>query len=364
MKVDALPSSFTYVKNFLVSFQTLKPPKLPPTPFPTTPDNNYRTGVSSEVKWLATANTSDVYTSWVQYHSKNIHYTRKPDISVILPLIDSHVHTLDTQYHCMEIAKKTTQLLNPLQITCGGCDQPVFKITKDLQWRFPELFGQDKYFCIFGSLHIEKSILILCSSLIEGSGLNKIMNSCGLSIVGTDSLVTVNHDESGDKEPVMEWLKDQCDKSEMCHYWYLILDLMLNLLIFVRSIREGNFSLYVSSLKQVVKWYFALGHYHYARWVTVHLYDLINLPSTSPYLYKCFSDGYFAFQKTNRKFSLMGIDQAHEQNNVVIKGMGGATSVLNKDDESGLARWELCLSCLCSLTNTKAPPRKKRNLSP
>ena len=193
LKVDALPSSFTYVKNFLVSFQTLKPPKLPPTPFPTTPDNNYRTGVSSEVKWLATANTSDVYTSWVQYHSKNIHYTRKPDISVILPLIDSHVHTLDTQYHCMEIAKKTTQLLNPLQITCGGCDQPVFKITKDLQWRFPELFGQDKYFCIFGSLHIEKSILILCSSLIEGSGLNKIMNSCGLSIVGTDSLVTVNH---------------------------------------------------------------------------------------------------------------------------------------------------------------------------
>ena len=39
----------------------------------------------------------------------------------------------------------------------------------------------------------------------------------------------------------------------------------------------------------------------------------------------------------------MGIDQTHEQNNAVIKGMGAATSVLNKDDESGLARWELCL---------------------
>ena len=39
----------------------------------------------------------------------------------------------------------------------------------------------------------------------------------------------------------------------------------------------------------------------------------------------------------------MGVDQAHEQNNAVIKGMGCATSVLNEEDESGLARWELCL---------------------
>ena len=38
----------------------------------------------------------------------------------------------------------------------------------------------------------------------------------------------------------------------------------------------------------------------------------------------------------------MGIDQVHEQNNAVIKGMAGATSVLNKNHESGLARSELC----------------------
>ena len=42
----------------------------------------------------------------------------------------------------------------------------------------------------------------------------------------------------------------------------------------------------------------------------------------------------------------MGIDQAHEQNNTVIKGMGETTSVINKVDESGLAWWELCLQGL------------------
>ena len=47
----------------------------------------------------------------------------------------------------------------------------------------------------------------------------------------------------------------------------------------------------------------------------------------------------------------MGIEQAHEQNNAVIKGMGGAISVLDKDDESGLARWELCLHELFQITN-------------
>ena len=176
----------------------------------------------------------------------------------------------------MEIVEKTTQLFNPDQIYVDESDQPVYKSWKELQWRFLDRFGTKKYFCLFGSLHLETSILLLCGSLIEGSRLNKIMVSCGLSIVGTDSLVSVNHikraryyiqvaacvmfslltsaqEKSGDKSPVLQWLKNQSDESEMCHYWYVIIDLMLNVLIFVRSIREGNFSLYVSSLKQVVK---------------------------------------------------------------------------------------------------------------
>ena len=81
------------------------------------------------------------------------------------------------------------------------------------------------------------------------------------------------------------------------------------------------------------------------------LYDLVNLPSTSSYLDKCFTDGSFAFQKSNRKSSFVEIDQAHEQNNAVIKGMGGGSSLLNKDDESGLARWKRCLLELSMIIN-------------
>ena len=69
-------------------------------------------------------------------------------------------------------------------------DQPIFAFTKELMIRFPDKFGPDKYFCLFGSLHIEKSLLIICDQVIKGSGLDQIMCTCGLSIVGVNSLMT------------------------------------------------------------------------------------------------------------------------------------------------------------------------------
>ena len=52
--------------------------------------------------------------------------------------------------------------------------------------------------------------------------------------------------------------------------------------------------------------------------------------------------GHFSFQKSRRQFSRMALDQIHEQNNKVIKGVSGATNLLNRADDSGLSRWELC----------------------
>ena len=56
---------------------------------------------------------------------------------------------------------------------------------------FPDKFGPDKYFSLFGSLHIEKSLLIICGLVLKGSGSDEIFCTCGVSIVVADSLVTV-----------------------------------------------------------------------------------------------------------------------------------------------------------------------------
>ena len=43
------------------------------------------------------------------------------------------------------------------------------------------------------------------------------------------------------------------------------------------------------------------------------------------------------------------LDQVHEQNNELIKGTGGATRPLNREDDSSLHRWELCGSELSNI---------------
>ena len=159
----------------------------------------------------------------------------------------------------MNIISNTIDTLNPGQIPADKADQPIFALTKELMIRFPEKFGPDKYFCLFGSLHIKKSLLIICGQVIKGNVLDEIMCTFGLSIVGADSLVTVNdikgakyclqagacviysklkqaHTDSGSDELILSWLANKSKINEMCFYSKLILELIINWLVFIRSL--------------------------------------------------------------------------------------------------------------------------------
>ena len=92
----------------------------------------------------------------------------------------------------------------------------------------------------------------------------------------------------------------------------------------------------------MLKWYFSLDKYIYARWATVYWFDMASLHLTCPDVYREFMEGNFSYLKTKSSFSRMGLDQLHEQNNKYIKGVSGATSLVNRQDESALIRWELC----------------------
>ena len=59
-----------------------------------------------------------------------------------------------------------------------------FALTKELMIQFPDKFGSDKYFRLFWFLHIEKLLLIIWGQVIKGSGLDVIMCTYGLPIVG------------------------------------------------------------------------------------------------------------------------------------------------------------------------------------
>ena len=100
------------------------------------------------------------------------------------------------------------------------------------------------------------------------------------------------------------------------------------MLLFVRSVREGNFELYVESLAAIVPWMFALDHTHYSRWLSVHIRDMMSLSEKHPAILAEFRAGKFSVHKTSNKFSAMAIDQCHEQNNATVKEAGGAIGLM------------------------------------
>ena len=67
----------------------------------------------------------------------------------------------------------------------------------------------------------------------------------------------------------------------------------------------------------------------------------MKLKLVLPNVYKEFCSGNFVVQKAINPFSAIALDQAHEQNNAIIKGVGGVVGLLSKDMDSALRRWEV-----------------------
>ena len=76
---------------------------------------------------------------------------------------------------------------------------------------------------------------------------------------------------------------------------------------------------------------------NYSRWLPIHIRDLKYLPLQHSALYSEFKDGKFVVHNSLRRFSGIPIDQAHEQNNKLVKGDGGIIGITH--NESALNRW-------------------------
>ena len=118
---------------------------------------------------------------------------------------------------------------------------------------------------------------------------------------------------------------------------WVVLNMELTILTLIRSFREGNFTLYRESLSELIHYFFANNNINYARWLPIHLRDMMCLEKQHPDVAREFHQGNFVVHKSDKNFSAMAIDQAHEQNNAVIKGDGGAIGVT--EDPSALRRW-------------------------
>ena len=92
-----------------------------------------------------------------------------------------------------------------------------------------------------------------------------------------------------------------------------------------------------------------MDHFHYARWLSVHVSDLQELQTDSMDTHNAFLDGNFVTQKSSRKFSVMAHDQIHEQQNAKVKGDGGVIGIT--ENEAALRRWMVAGPELARIVN-------------
>jgi len=126
-------------------------------------------------------------------------------------------------------------------------------------------------------------------------------------------------------------------KSPTFMFWDLIMRYETLILILIRAHRERHFLLYVEVLEELVPLFFALDHVNYARWMSVHIRDIMSLPDTIKEEFEKHS--HWVLSKTYNKFSAIPFDQAHEQENKIVKSTGGAVGLTENTD--AFRRWML-----------------------
>ena len=366
--VPELPDSFTNVWPAFFNKKKPSPPKESVVLVDTS--SLLKPQLAMEYEWLDKVTLTDgpVDVTWSAHHASQ--RRGKPfevSISSLLPLLRDQAHSVATVKHVMDKIREIVAFLNPSQVPIIAADQPIYAVAKQVQWHWPEFYGEDKFVIMFGGLHIEMAALKSIGTLLRDSGWTGALVEAGIASPGTaDSFLTASsitrtrqmhqitactlykllkaaytdylkETEEQPKEVFETWCECRKQHSPMFHFWYMVLSMELVILLLIRSFREANFFLYCQSLAELIPYFFANNNVNYARWLPIHFRDMVTLEKKHPQVAQEFQNGKFVVHKSSRQFSAVAIDQAHEQANAVIKGDGGAIGVT--EDPSALRRW-------------------------
>ena len=80
-----------------------------------------------------------------------------------------------------------------------------------------------------------------------------------------------------------------------------------------------------------------MDHQNYARWIPIHIRDMKNLPLATKIEFQ--QHGNLVVFKTTKRFSAIPVDQAHENNNEIVKGSGGAIGLT--ENPAAFRKWML-----------------------
>ena len=202
-------------------------------------------------------------------------------------------------------------------------------------------------------LHIEMMFLNIIGTWLDGTGWSDLYEKLGIDTSGRVcsflkgshlkrsrypqqitlvSLAKLAHQAylETDCSYYDDWKKSVAESSNAVFYWFHVIELQLNLFLFIRSIRKENFDLFVHTVDIMLSWAFPLDHINYAHWMSVFICDLKSLYGKDAYNEFC--KGHITVEKSNRAFYGIGEDHSHERNNKIIKADGGAIGIFDQKE--------------------------------
>ena len=75
-----------------------------------------------------------------------------------------------------------------------------------------------------------------------------------------------------------DWRQNLENESVTAKFWFTVIYMQVLLFMFVRSLRDSNFALFIQCFEEMLTWLAALDHVNYLRWGSVFLNDMKHLP--------------------------------------------------------------------------------------
>ena len=177
--------------------------------------------------------------------------------------------------HCANVLSRITNYLNANQTTLVTAYQPVYTLGKQIPWKYP---NEGNIFWMLGGLHIEMTFMSAIGNWLNGSGWvevfehgsrftlarvesflygNKVKRSTYAHKVFLVIFLQLLQEAYLEECPEKliscdEWLLQKCETSINAFHWVKVISLQTTFFMFVRSLLEANFEMYISSLKAII----------------------------------------------------------------------------------------------------------------
>ena len=130
----------------------------------------------------------------------------------------------------MQKIREVVNSLNPGQVPVIAADQPLFAMAKQIQWQWPDSYGESQFVIMFGGLHIEMAALRSLGTLLDGSGW---VNSHHMTACVLYKLMKQAFSENPNDTGFDEWIDQRAGDSPHFAFFNMVLDMQLTICIFL-----------------------------------------------------------------------------------------------------------------------------------